>query len=275
MGSVVTFWGLKAGQGATSSNLISVAAINGMDYHHRTLLSNTQFDSNTIEQAFINSNRTINTLHNYSTLGLDQLENLARSKQLSNNSIKDYTVPIFAGLDLLPSTSKPSSDMHTNITDVIGSIYQSSKNVYDLTLVDVHPGDNKLTNEILHHSDLIVVNLNQNVIVLKAFFELIKQTPDLFSKMIIVIGQYDYSSKYTIKNISRTFKSKIPVYAIPHNSNFMDACNEQQVVEFFLKRKNINSTHEDYSFMEAARYLNKAIFKALEIDHRLYEERED
>jgi hypothetical protein len=269
----VAFWSGRHGQTGNSANMIAVSTLIGTEYVTRTLICHTHWSMSSLESTFLKKNKETDSGFDYSRKGLDALELLARSDKLVPTAVKDYTDTILKDrLELLRGTSKPNEELFSNIHDVIQSIFAAAKNYYNLSLIDVNSGTrNKLTNAVLDSSDVIVVSLNQNIAVLKEFFE----NPPAFlkdKKHVIVLGQYDRHSKYTVSNINRMFKPKAPVFTVPHCTGFMDAMNDKSVVEFFLRNKNITKSHDNYFFMSEVRRFAKGIFDAAGIDTKIFSE---
>ncbi len=272
MGNVIAFWGARPGQTGNSSNLVAAAAMLALDYVSIVLAGHTQYGGSLVEDAFRRQQRTLDAMSiAYSSSGIDSLERLARSGQLTGSTMKDYTLPVFSGsLDLLPGTNKPDADLFVRMHEVAAPICQAARSAYDLTLLDAGSGTGHALNEaVIEHADLVVVSLSQNMSLLREFFE---QMPEHLEgkPYVLVIGQYDPASQLTINNIRRLFKPKAPLFALPHCTTYMDACNEQKVVEFFLKRKHVQRDQPDYTFIQYIRKLNKGLFEALEVDSNMY-----
>ncbi|OAB44538.1 hypothetical protein [Paenibacillus glacialis] len=268
----IAFWSPVGGQAGITANMSAVATVISIEYMTKTLISHTQWENPVLESTFIRDKVIGEGDMNYSTSGIDALERLVRSKKLTPELVRDFTIPILTNrLDLMTGTTKPDG----SISDVVNRIFDAAKQFYDVSLIDVENGlDNSLTNAVLQNSDVIVVNLNQNLSVLQKFFrgsefnEVLKD-----QEYIIVLGQYDRNSKYNVGNIKRTFKCDKPMYTIPHNTGFMDAINDATVVEFFLKNKNIRSGNDNYHFIEEVRGFAKGILSASGIDTKIYSER--
>lgn len=272
MGNVIAYWGARAGQTGSSSNLVSSAAVLAMDYVSRILVGHTQYGGSLVEDAFRRQQRSLDEMSlRYSPLGIDSLEMLARSGQLTPAMMKDYTMPVFSGsLDLLPGTNKPDRHMLMSMHEVAGSICEAARSAYDLTLLDVGSGEgDSLMDAMLDSADLVVISLSQNMSMLRQFFHHPPTWLDS-KKVVLVLGQYDSSSRLTAANIRRLFKIKAPLFTIPHSSGYMDACNEQRVVEFFLKRKHVQRDQPDYGLLQEVRKLNRGIFDTLAVDHNMF-----
>ncbi len=272
MGNVIAFWGARPGQTGNSSNLVASAAMLSLDYVSKVLAGHTQYGDSLVECAFRRQQRALDGMSiGYSSSGIDSLERLARSGQLTAGTMKDYTLPIFSGsLDLLPGTNKPDSDLFVRMHEVAAPICQAARSAYDLTLLDAGSGSGHALNDaVIANADLVVVSLSQNMSLLRDFFE--NHPEHLQDKpYVLVIGQYDAGSRLTLTNIRRLFKPDVPVFVLPHCSTYMDACNEQKVVEFFLKRKHIQRDQADCAFLQEVRKLNTGLFQALEVDSNMF-----
>jgi len=261
--SIVSFWGTVHGQASTTSNVIAAASILALEYNLKTMITQTQWSHSTLESSFIKANRKDGLL-TFSDTGIDALERLARSNRLTAEKVSDYTVSVLKErLDLLVGSSKPSISMFEDIGDVLDIIFSVAKEYYDLCLIDVHSGtQNEVTKKVLNESDLIVVNLNQNIHVLERFFNREDYLDVLDEKpYVIVLSQYDHKSQYTVKNIKRRFKCTQPIFTVPYNTNYRDASNNQAVIEYFLRARNFTKNNLNYFFMEELRKLAEGIIK--------------
>ncbi|MBL0385847.1 chromosome partitioning protein ParA [Tumebacillus sp. ITR2] len=262
----VAFWGNAHGQVATTANVVASATIIGLEYALRTLVAHTHWSRSTLESAFLKyfTGRE-DSLITFNDTGLDALERLARSGRLTPEIIQDYTNPILKDrLDLLTGTTKPDEAMFESIHEVIQGIFYAAKQFYNLTLLDLNSGQqNQLSMTMLQGSDLIVVNLNQNINLLERFFSK-EDWPEILNEkpFIVVLGSYDPQSKYSAQNIARRFRYKDPIYTVPYCTDFLDALNDRKVLDFFLRNRSVTKLHDNYFFMQEIRRLARAI-----VDH--------
>lgn len=261
--STVAFWSPVHGQAGNTANLIATSSMLAVEHNNRTMVTQTQLSHSTLESAFT-KRTTKGDLLNFSDTGIDALERLARSKRLTDEKVSDYTISVINGrLELLVGSSKPSKTMYENIDSVLDTIFTVSSKFYDFCMVDVHSGtQNKMTRRVLDEADLIVVNLNQNVHVLDRFFnkedwiEVLDEKP-----YVIVLSQYDPNSHYSVKNIQRKYKCKKPILTVPYNTAFRDACNNRDVVEFFLRTSKAKKNNQNHFFVTEVQKLIKEIMK--------------
>ena len=120
-----------------------------------------------------------------------------------------------------------------------------------------------VTASILEESDLIIVNLPQNLKKINDYIEL-KQTNRIFNKekTIVLIGKCDRNSKYNAKNVSRYTNIK-ELYPIPYNTQFLEATNEGKITEFFTKFRGKIYPDENTYFLEEVKNVTERILEKL------------
>lgn len=275
--AIISFWGERHGQVATTSNLVAATADIVMNIPVKTMITHTHFNRSTLENSFKKRIEQKNGYLSYTDFGIEALERLAKSNRLSPEAIRNNTAPILdsSRLDLLYGVSNPSDNFGSNICHVLPQIFRTAEAYYDLTLIDVSSGtDNAITNTILELSDLIVVCLNQNTSVLNSYF-IEKNYPKILDEKehLIVLGNYNKRSKYTEKNIKRKYGIR-NVYTVPHCPSLMDAINDSSVLEFYLRNRHIkrsvleflrnrHTEHENSFYFEEVRRFSKAIISHL------------
>ncbi|MFD1736224.1 hypothetical protein ACFSCX_06555 [Bacillus salitolerans] len=260
--STVSFWSPTNGQ-ATTSNLILVASLLSAEYELKTMMTQTHAQS-TLESAFLTSSQ--GSMVDFSDSGIDALERLARSNRLTHDKVANYTKSVLTNrLDLLAGTSKPNFVKSESIHDVLETIIEAAKRYYDLLLIDVNNGtDHELASKVLQKSDLVIVNLTQNVNVLDQFFSKdIEQLQD--KKMLLVLSNYDVDSRYSEKNIRRRYHCKSPILTVPYNTDYRDAFNDKKVLEYFLRARKQKAANNHF-FVNEVRKLAKEILKLSDIE---------
>lgn len=272
--SQVAFWRYRQGQTDSTANLIAVATLISMEYVIRTLISHTHWAQFSMESAFIKRDAFQIHEKTYDNIGLDALERLARSQLLTTDKMKDYTDTILRErLEFLRGTSNPNEELFASMEEVMPYILGTARGYYHLTLTDVSSGTrNKLTKTVLSASDVIVVNLNQNIAMLDEFFEAAEKGDFNDKPHILVLGQYDRYSKYSVSNIKRMFNPKFPIFTVPYCTGYMDALNDKTVVEFFVRNKYVRRGHDHHYFMSEVRKLARGILDACGIDTKAYSE---
>lgn len=258
----IAFWSPMHGQPGTTSNMTAISVVLAMKYKLSTLMINSHFNKNDISFGFVDKSiREYNPL-DFSDSGIDAIERVATSQILTPELLKTYTETLISErLDFLEGTEQSNEKLFKKIEDIIHAVIDIADTSYDFIMCDVNSGNrNKLTNKILQSSDLIVVNLSQNMQVLRSFFDRNKDEwhEELNKKnYIIVIGQYDSSSKYTTKYIKNLFKYDGEIFAVPYFTRYKDMYNDNDLLKFFFSV--LNSTGQDS--IKFIKEINKVVDK--------------
>ncbi|MDH6675745.1 hypothetical protein M2277_006466 [Paenibacillus sp. LBL] len=277
MGKTIAFWSPVKGQTGTTSNVLATSTLIGTEYiSKKVLVTHTDEVNSSLEHGFFSKlNRSENDFINFIDVGLDALTRFANNRKLEPEMIRDYTHQIVNKLDLLYGSAK-SKSTSDSLVDAFQNIVDQCNQYYDFTLIDVqnYETKNKLSTDVLNKSDLVVVCLNQNTSLLDRYFvdnewqHVIKDKPS-----IILLGNYDKQSQYTVANISRKYKYKKAIYTIPSCTHYMDAYNMSAVAQFFMRNRNIDRRDGDYFFFEEVRRFAKGLISVLGLNAELSSER--
>lgn len=268
---LISFWSPYHGQTCTTSNLVAIGTYLGIKYNLKSLLMHSQFEKSNLENAFYSSNDDIESML-FDENGIDAIERLARTKQLNSENFTDYTKTILNNrLDLLMGTSKKSEIGYEKMIETISYILSCAKSAYDIVLCDVSAGStNEVTKRTLEMSDLIIVNLNQNLEILKSFFNKNEWHEGLDNKKyIILLGNYDSNSKYTAKYIKRLFNYEDEIFYINRNIDFLDNHNDHTILRFFFSNIDNNRLDNNFEFMQGISKISARLIEEMKIEEEL------
>lgn len=269
---IVSFWStVESTQTATTSTIVAAACsmASNPKNNYKILLTQTHYQNMDLEASFFNMNKLNSSGSlDIADTGIDALDRLLRSNKLSPENIANYAKPAMTGkLEILYGSFKNDRDSYDRVLETMPMMIEQASRFYDLVLVDLTRGYNSSEiNQILQQSDLIVLTMNQKMHDLNKIFKDLDTLKILQEKTVIsVIGKYDRFSKYTNKNIARNFNYKKPIYTIPYNTQFFDACNEGKAVSFFISNLNadVATDRNGYFISESSKVAN-AIVSALE-----------
>lgn len=261
----VAFWSTVHGQTATTSNTLILTLMTALEYRFKILITHNHYKRSTLETSILNKRYLKTELTELNDTGIDALSRFIKFNTVDKESISSYTTTLLENrLDLLMGTTHLNRQLYlSDLNMVIETILQAAKHYYDLLFIDVAAGDNELSNRILSSSDLIVINLSQNLYILEDFFNNNKHN---LEKCIFLISMYDASSRYNLKTIKRKYMLKDKVATIPYCRAFSDACNEGKAIDFFMKNINVDKNDHNYNFINEARKAVQLLFSSLGID---------
>lgn len=245
----VVFWSPFSSAVGCTHVAIAVSSLMGITHKSTCLLMHGNFDSKKIESSYtlyddLKDNNTLND----SNIGIASLMRLLKSNKLTSDAIQNYAKPVLKGrLDILYGMNSQNIDEHNEVLANLPFIVKKASEVYDIVFVDL-PKTTKeeYVVEVLTDADIVVTVLDQDGIKIKEYFEKLKDMEILKNKAkLVVLGDYEAKSKYNISNIRFKYHLKEPIYTVPHNYMFTDACNEGNVLDYLYR--NINADAKDYS----------------------------
>ncbi len=232
---LISFCSNKSGYG-TTTNLISLSLALSLSKKHKVLIINCSYDDYSLEKALI-SDVSVYNESVISGYGILPLIRLKKNGLLTLENYSNYTVPLLKNgrYDMLIGLNKPSLEQEElkEFESKILEVICMSKEIYDYVFVDIsNKFNDKLFEDIREKSDLIVVNINQN---LSDMQRVLDSNESLhFSKTLYAIGRYEDRVKSCKKNIERKFKLK-NILTVPYEPALIDFINKGAVLEYFGK----------------------------------------
>ncbi len=270
--SIISFWTEDNKETGQTSTAIAVATQMAIQHNKKVLLISTYANNKEIEAAYIKpQTQKTNILAKLNLTkkvvgiesGVAGLMKIEGSNKLSPELIKDYTGIIFR--ERLEVLSGYDGVETTAIDEFYVSLIKKANMAYDIVIVDLKKGINKLAQDVLTISDVIVYGMTQKRHSVEEYMESRnKGYTSKMSNIVGYIGRYDKFSKYTQKNILRTIRTKDPLYPIVYNTLFSDACDEGVVVDYFLRMQTVSEKDRNVSFLNNVKELIQGIL--LKID---------
>ena len=280
--SIITFWNDGREQSGKTLASVAVATRMAIERNSKILLISTSFGDTTMKNCFWRENAPktslFGTSKNTTILndnGIEGLYKLVTSKKLTPNIITDYTRVIFKErLEILAGFSEERIKiLKSNIEELkkIEASYveliKTANQYYDIVIVDLDKRISpKIQEEILNLSQVNVYVLTQRLESINRYNELRQANKELMrTKCVPVIGKYISNYKYNSKNIARFLGQKQELDLLPLNLLYMAAADEADVVDLFLKLKNVkDKTDENYIFMQCTLNLMDNIVKKMQ-----------
>ena len=279
--SIITFWNDTREQSGKTLASVAVATNMAIERNNRILLISTSFNDSTINRCFwgneVNKNAKFFKNKNSNIAvenGIEGLIKLIGSNKLTPSIITDYTRVIFKerleilnGFSTFHNVTLDRLEEFRKLESYYIDLIKTANQYYDIVIVDLDKMlSSHVKEEILQMSNLTVYVFSQKLDSIDRYNEL-KQSNHLFSgnKCIPVIGKYNDKFKYNSKNILRYLGERKALDIIPLNLAYMEASEEANVVDLFLRIRNIkDKTDENYIFRECIQNLTNNIIKRLQ-----------
>lgn len=267
--AIITFWSDGNKETGKTLSLAAVSTYISMQNTYKTLLFNTEYSDDTLERCFFErkkQKRAEIDLNDRADLaaGISGLSKAILSNKTSPEIIKNYTKTIFRNRLEILTEGKITLDDYEKQKNTYREIIKIANKYYNLVFVDLSGTINEPNvRAILEISDLVVVNLPQNLKKIDQFMELKKQT-HLFNnnKTVILLGKCDEKSKYNSKNASRYMGIK-DVLPITYNTQFLEASNEGKLADLFMKMRTKKFKDNDIIFIESVNQASHRIIEKL------------
>ena len=267
--AIISFWSEGDREAGKTASLAAIATQISIDNTYKTLIFNAEYNDSSLEECFWppkKPKKEAFMLGNRADLatGTTGVAKAILSNKTSPEIIKYYTKTIYKDrLELLTEDNITQED-YQNQRRTYKEIAKIANRYYNLVLVDISGSpEESITRSILEESDIVVVNLPQNIKKINEYLEL-KRTNKVFNteKTIVLIGRCDKNSKYNAKNLSRQTNIR-DLYPVPYNTQFLEAINEGKISEFFTKFRGRIHPDENTYFLEEVKKNSERILEKL------------
>ena len=268
--AIISFWSDGEKETGKTSSIAAIATYLSINSNYKTLLFNTEYNDSSLENCFWEQKKNKRNMEFLLkdradiAAGTSGVAKAVLSNKTSPEIVKNYTKTIFKNrLEILTEPKISQEDYETQRT-TYREIARMSNRYYNLVFVDITGSlEDNITRNMLEISDIIVVNLPQNLKKINEYYEL-KQTEPLFDKYktVVLIGKCDRQSKYNAKNIARYMNIK-DLYPVPYTTQFLEATNEGKVDEYFMKYRVKSHPDENTYFVEEIKNISTRLLEKI------------
>ncbi len=268
--AIISFWSDGEKETGKTSSIAAIATYLSINSNYKTLLFNTEYNDSSLENCFWEQKKSKRNMEFILkdradiAAGTSGVAKAVLSNKTSPEIVKNYTKTIFKNrLEILTEPKISQEDYETQRA-TYREIAKMSNRYYNLVFVDITGSlEDNITRNMLEISDIIVVNLPQNLKKINEYYEL-KQTEPLFDKYktVVLIGKCDRQSKYNAKNIARYMNIK-DLYPVPYTTQFLEATNEGKVDEYFMKYRVKSHPDENTYFVEEIKNISTRLLEKI------------
>ncbi len=244
----IVFWSPFKEEVGCSHVAVAVSSLMGITHKSTCLLTHSNFETKKIESCYtLYDDLKNNDIIADSSLGIGSVMRLLKSNKLTPEVIQNYAKPVLKGrLDILYGIGVDTVENREALKN-LPFIVKKADELYDAVFVDLTKTlKEEFVREVINDADVLVIVINQDYVKIDRYFSKYVNEDILKNKnKILVIGDYESKSKYNVQNIKFKYRYKEPIYTIPHNYIFTDACSDGNVLDYLYK--NINADPKDYN----------------------------
>lgn len=240
--AIVSFWNREKVESGKTLSMAAIGTYMAIHNNSKVLMISTQFNDTTLNDCFIEPNKEdviseITANKPEIDTGIEGLAKAVLSNKSTPDIITNYTKIIFKDrLEILLSPKTTNYEEYTKIASTYKDIAQFANKHYDMVLVDLENGTNlQFLNQVISVSDLVAYHFSQKQKMIDQVGKLKAENPESFKSLLLCMGRYDLSSKYSTKNVARALGTKRDVIAIPYNMLYAEAAGEGKVADYFIK----------------------------------------
>lgn len=243
----IAYWSNIHGQTATTSNLLATVVMSVLYKKEKNAIMQSHFSLNNLDTPLMGKT----DLSEFNDIGIDALIRDIKSAPLDEERVYSDSISFLnKKLSFFPGTKKLNREVYEkDMLKIFSHIMNEINPFFDNIFVDVNAGTGELAKNILDNSDLIVVNLSQNISVLNDY---VSNYNFEENNVIYLIGSYHNDSRFNIHNLTKLYHSltKKNTMVIPYNVEYMDAFSQGNVNSFFMRNQNCTSDDPNYYFIE-------------------------
>lgn len=265
---LIGFWSPFHGQTCNTSNAVAVATRMAVTRNFKTLLMHNTINKSNMENAFFSDTSIDNDISSvFDESGIDAMMKLAKTGQLCPANFKDYAnILIEERLEVLLGTRRDGA-VKELMLEQIQYIINCARDTYNFVILDINAGHGELSLKTLDLADMLIVSLNQNMEVIRSYFQRKEWDPVLENKPhMLVISNYDNESVFNIERIRKEFNYYGEIYLIPRNVKYMDFYNEHKVLDYFTATLNKKAVKEEIDFFKCLDEIIKKIIYIYNLD---------
>jgi hypothetical protein len=237
-------------------SMIAIATQMAVEHNLRILMIDATFNDDTLEKSFWKMNpKTKSIMAQTGKLdigsGAEGLISAVASNKCTPEIVPSYTRVVLKNrLDILCGLKTKIPEEYDRSMMLYKDLINTASKYYDMVFVDLPKSLNKdYTKAILQNSHIILYDMPQNLNNIDEYNK-IKDTNPLLqgNKVIPLLSNVDQASKYNERNVARYIQERRGIAYVVHNTQFMEACCEAGVVNYFLKTRSLRNNINDKSY---------------------------
>jgi len=229
--------------------MIAVSLMSSILNKEKNAVIQSHFSMNNLTKALLGTNMEDTFLET----GIDALMRDVKTAPITKEVAASDSIAVLNGLyNIFGETAKKNkSPYEQEVMSYFNKIINALNKHYEHIYIDVASGYGEESKNILNNADIVVVNLCQNKSVIEEYL----RHPLEHENVIYLFGNYNYHSKYNVKNLRRMYPllKKSICANIRYSYGFLDALNDGRVIEFMFKNQDIDRVSENYNFMQSVK----------------------
>ena len=254
----ISFWSPMRGTAGVTTNLASVSAIMAIGQMGKSVILENHYSLNSIGDIILIPEQVEHLREHgdyYNRYGIEYVLKRLYSGEVGEGLIHKASIPVlFSSMYYIPQGRIVNKEVFNYEFNLVQeTLFQALEQFSDYIFIDTERNQNLSSNIILSEADLIVVNLDQNGVHLREFFE---NYPSIQERAVYLIGNYHTESEWDISRICKEFHiGSDRIGVVPFNMEMAEAMQQGRLLQF-LNRNYYKASDGESEYL--IRYLKKA-----------------
>lgn len=231
----ICFWSPVRGKAGVTTNMACVSALIALGQKGKTLLLENHYSARGVGEILMEP-ETVEAFREYgeyhSCFGVEYLLKRIYSGEPGEKLVHHAAIPLlFSSLFYIPQGRIVNKEIFNyEFRMVYDRLFQALESLSDYIFIDTETNQNLSSNIILSQSDLVVVNLPQDMDQIAVFF---REQKSIQEKAVYIIGNYQEEFPCNVSYICREFKiPRQSIGIIPYNLEMQDAMEAGHLLQF-------------------------------------------
>ena len=262
----IAFWSNSRGRGGVTTNMVCISALTSIAGAGKTILLENHYSCNSIASIILPGEQVERLKESgryYNREGIEYVLKGLYSGGRGDELLHHAAMPLlYTSMYYLPQSyiiNKEVFNYEFNL--VYKELFYNLELFSDYVFIDTERNENLSSNAILTEADLVVVNLVQDKIALREFFD---NYPSIQEKAVYLIGAYQPELLFNYRRICYEYhipREKIGI--IPYNLELSESMSDGRILQFLNRNYEKASGKENDYFMRHCKKSSMMVRKNL------------
>lgn len=231
----IAFWSNVRGQAGVTTNMICVSALITLGGIGRTVLLENHYSAYGLSEMLLQGDK-IESLREYgeyfNRYSIEYIMKRLYSGEDGEKLIHQASIPLlFSNMYYVPQSQIVNREVFEYEFHLVKEkLFEALETTSDYVFVDTEANRNLSTNIILEEADLVVVNLDQNPMHVKEYFD---HYASLQEKTVFLVGNYRPEVSYNVQEICKEYSvERDRIVGLPYHFELEESVKNGTVLSF-------------------------------------------
>ncbi len=248
----IAFWSNIKGKSGVTTNMVCISALASVAGAGKAVLLENHYSINSIADIVLSGEQTERLKESGRYYNRDGIEYVLKRLYSGGNGeelLRHAALPLlYTNMYYLPQSYIVNKEVFNyEFSLVYRELFYNLELFADNIFIDTERNENLSSNLILNEADMVVVNLIQDKIALREFFD---NYSSIQEKAIYLVGSYKPQLLFNYRRICYEYHiSKDKIGIIPYNTGLSESISQGQALQFLNRNYEKAQSRENEYFM--------------------------